>query len=309
MFFVISGLIIYHAHRCELGDPRNVPRYLKKRVARIYPFYWIVFLVLGGRKVFTGRLAIGDFLTNALLFSSSKPLVVAVSWTLAYEMIFYALFVAFFFRRSLGAAVFAAWFALLALNQLHPFVESLALGVINALFLLGLLTSLAVIAIRARVRREPPRLGRRRLAGRRHCCLPLHRPVLPLVARAQHELWFSLPLTLGFGAGSALLLAASASDRIEAFLERQKPLMLIGDASYSIYLVHFYFEKRTANAIRSLGWIPPGDIDGVTALLLLAALLIAAVAGGILVHKLIEKPVLTRSRQWLGLGEGVRQAP
>jgi len=306
LFFVISGLIIYHAHRHDLDDPKAAPRYLLKRFVRIYPFYWIVFLALGGRWVFTDRMGIGEFLTNALLFSSTKKLVVSVSWTLAYEMIFYGLFVAFLIKRNLGIAVFAAWFASIALNHHYHFAESIALDVINLLFLLGLLTAIAVSALRSRLES-----GRRdqiaivSLIAGAVTFLYTAWVCLSLPAR-DIGVWRSLPLTLGFGTGAALLLFASVSEKVEEFLKRQRLLLLIGDASYSIYLVHFYVQKRTGNAIRSLGWVPSGEITQTTALLLLAVTLLVSVGGGILIHKAIEKPVLARCRKWLGLGAGVR---
>ena len=309
LFFVISGLIIYHAHRRDLDDPRNTPRYLLKRLVRIYPFYWIVFMILGGRKVFTSRMGIGEFLSNALLFSSSKALVVSVSWTLAYEMIFYGLFVAFLVRRSLGAAVFAAWCVLLVLNHRYaffPFGECVALDLINLLFLFGLLSSVSVIALRRSLGpRSRDWIGFASLAAGTvvFACTAAYCLSLP---DRKVGVWYSLPLTLGFGTGSALLLFASVSGRIEGFLKRQRLLLLIGDASYSIYLVHFYFQKRAANALRSLGWIPSGEKSQATALVLLAAILVVSIGAGILIHKLIEKPVLARSRQWLGIGASVR---
>ncbi len=306
MFFVISGLIIYHAHRRDLGDASRAPRYLIKRLVRIYPFYWIAFLALGGRKVFSGRLAIGDFLTNALFFSASESLVIAVAWTLAYEMIFYGIFLAFFVKRALGIAVFATWFVLVALNHHHRFAGSIGLELLNVLFGLGLLTSVAVIALRRRWdARRRDQLGAAALVAGIVVFLgtACYCPAQP------HEgmgIWRSLPLTLGFGIGSALLLFASVSGRIEAFLERRRLMLLIGDASYSIYLLHFYFEKRTSNAIRSLGWVPEGETTQLTALVVLAAILVAAVAGGILVHKWIEKPLLIGLRKWLRVGQSVR---
>ncbi|MBK7954317.1 MAG: hypothetical protein IPK02_10360 [Candidatus Accumulibacter sp.] len=42
-------------------------------------------------------------------------------------------------------------------------------------------------------------------------------------------------------------------------LKRQRFLLLIGDASYSIYLLHFFFEKHTSNGIRSLNWGLAGE--------------------------------------------------
>ena len=174
------------------------------------------------------------------------------------------------------------------------------------LFLFGLLTALAVIAMRDRL--EPSlrdRIGVASLAagtvvfaGTAWYCLSLPDPNM--------FVWSSLPLTLGFGTGSALLLFASVSGSIEAFLKRRRLLLLIGDASYSIYLVHFYFQKRTSNAIHSLGWVPEGEKTQATALLLLAAVLVASVGCGILIHKLVEKPVLARSREWLRVGKSVR---
>lgn len=309
MFFVISGLIIYHAHRRDLDDFRKAPRYLLKRLVRIYPIYWIVFMLLGGRKVFWGRLGIGDFLSNALFFNAGKSPIVAVSWTLTYEVIFYGIFVAFLVRRSLGVAVFAAWFVLLVLNHhyaFYPFGECLALDQINVLFLFGLLTALAVIAMRDRL--EPSlrdRIGLSSLAAGTvvFACTAWYYLSLP---DPNMFVWSSLPLTLGFGTGSALLLFASVSGSIEAFLKRRWLLLLIGDASYSIYLVHLYFQKRTFNAIHSLGWVPEGEKTQATALLLLAAVLVVSVGCGILIHKLVEKPVLARSREWLRIGKSAR---
>ena len=308
LFFVISGLIIFHAHRRDLDHPRSAPRYLKKRFARIYPFYWAVFLVLGGRKVFTHRMEIGDFVTNALFFASSKPLVVAVSWTLAYEILFYALFLAFLVRRSAGVAVFAVWFTLVALNYHYHFADFVGLDLLNVLFGLGLLTSVAAIALRHRLdasRRD--RIGIAALVAGIVVFLCTARYCLSLPDRYVGVwIWESLPLTLGFGTGAALLLFAMVSDRIEGFLEQRRILLLIGDASYSIYLLHFYFQKRTSNAIRSLGWVPSGEKSQLTALLLLAAIMIVSVGCGILIHKWVEKPLLSRCRRWLGVGAGVR---
>ena len=309
LFFVLSGFIILTAHIRDIDTPARLGWYVKRRLIRIYPIYWIVFLLLGGRKVFWGRLGIGDFLSNALFFNSGKSPIVAVSWTLTYEVIFYGIFVAFLVRRSLGAWVFAAWFVLLVLNHhyaFYPFGECLALDLLNVLFLFGLLTALAVIAVRDRL--EPSlrdRIGLASLAAGTvvFACtgwyyLSLSDPNL--------FVWSSPPLTVGFGTGSALLLFASVSGSIEAFLKRRRLLLLIGDASYSIYLVHLYFQKRTFSAIRSLGWVPEGETTQATALLLLAAVLVVSVGCGILIHKLVEKPVLARSRAWLRIGKSGR---
>lgn len=305
LFFVISGLIIYYVHRTELGDVRSAPRYFGKRLVRIYPFYWIVLLALGGGKLFGDDTSLERILDNAFFFSPwGKTLIIAVAWTLAYELVFYVMFAAGFVHRALGVAVFAAWFALVALNHWLAFSTWFGFGTLNLLFLLGLLASVALAALRDReVRERRDRIGIASVAigalvfgVSAWYCLSLP---------DRNHIWEDTRLTLGFGVGSALLLLGSVSDAVEAFLARRRWLLLIGDASYSIYLTHIFFQKRTANMLRSLDWIPDAK-NQATALLLFALLMGISVGGGILVHKLIEKPVLKRSRRWLGLSTGAR---
>src|SRR4051812_27621380 len=43
-FFVLSGFIIFSAHRGDVSDPAALSRYLTKRFLRIFPSYWIIFV-------------------------------------------------------------------------------------------------------------------------------------------------------------------------------------------------------------------------------------------------------------------------
>src|SRR3954454_3990840 len=45
LFFVLSGFIIAHVHADDVGRPGAAGRYLWRRFARIYPFYWVVLAV------------------------------------------------------------------------------------------------------------------------------------------------------------------------------------------------------------------------------------------------------------------------
>ncbi|MBK7954318.1 MAG: hypothetical protein IPK02_10365 [Candidatus Accumulibacter sp.] len=42
---------------------------------------------------------------------------------------------------------------------------------------------------------------------------------------------------------------------------------------------------------------------------MLAVILLVAIGGGILVHKLVEKPLLAKCRRWLRIGEAGRLQP
>ena len=102
LFFVISGFIILTAHYRDGGQPGRIGYYLERRFIRIYPFYWLVLMVWGGWRVFTNKLGIHELGLNALLFEGNPSLIIPVSWTLRYEIIFYALFVSFILNRKLG---------------------------------------------------------------------------------------------------------------------------------------------------------------------------------------------------------------
>ncbi|SBT10139.1 putative acyltransferase [Candidatus Accumulibacter aalborgensis] len=307
MFFVISGLIIAHAHLDDVGNYRRVPAYFLKRLVRIYPLYWIVLIAVGVWQVLAKRLEIGEFLSNALFFISSKPLIIAVSWSLAYEMVFYGIFVAFIVNRKLGLGAFTAWFGLVALNYVYHFADTIGLQLPNLLFMLGLLTSAAGMALRNKLNQERrDRIGIASLVAGTVIFLSTAWWYVSL-GDAKVDVWDSLPLALGFGTGSALLLLGSVSAKLEGFWKRQRFLLLIGDASYSIYLVHFYFQKHAFKGVRSLNWGLAGEKTQTTALVLLTVIMLVSVGCGILIHKLVEKPVLAKCRQWLKIGRPARQ--
>lgn len=307
MFFVISGLIIAHAHRDDMDNYRRVPAYFLKRLVRIYPLYWIILIAVGAWQVLAKRMAIGEFLSNALFFSSSKPLIIAVSWSLAYEMVFYGIFIAFIVNRKLGLVAFTAWFGLVGLNYTYHFADTIVLQLPNLLFMLGLLTSATGTALRNKLNQE--RCDWIGIASLVAGTVIFACTAWWYVSLDDTKLyvWDSLPLALGFGTGSALLLLASVSAKLEGFWKRQRFLLLIGDASYSIYLVHFYFQKHAFKAVRSLNGGLTGEKTQTTALVLLTVIMVVSVGCGILIHKLVEKPVLARCRQWLKIGGAARQ--
>ena len=45
-FFVLSGFIMILVHRADIGVPARARRFLRKRLVRIVPFYWVVTLAL-----------------------------------------------------------------------------------------------------------------------------------------------------------------------------------------------------------------------------------------------------------------------
>jgi exopolysaccharide production protein ExoZ len=94
VFFVISGFIMAWTTKDAAGV-RDASLFARRRVSRIYSGYWPFFLIALGYFSFLG----GNYLANAQLVRSAllwpadlRNLLLPVSWTLIYEMVFYLLF-------------------------------------------------------------------------------------------------------------------------------------------------------------------------------------------------------------------------
>ncbi len=297
LFFAVSGFIILTAHARDVGRPARLGRYLARRIIRIYPFYWIVLMVWGGWRIFTGRLGLPELVSNALLFEGVPQLIIPVSWTLRYEIIFYALFTALILNRKLGVVVFAGWLGLQWVNR--PGVFHALADPMNLLFMCGLGAAALCLKLQRRSERLRNTVGGLALLlgaggfvatmavyGRLHLdpnAWPLHRPTI-----------------MAFGLSSALLLVASVSGAVNRLLGQWRWLALIGDASYSIYLVHAPFGKLAWNLLRPIKPIWQGEPRLWLANLLMAWVVLAMVVMGILLHRHVEAPLLAYLRGRLG---------
>ncbi len=111
-FFVLSGFIILYVHFNDINVPSRALRYGWRRVARIFPTYWLIFgfaLVLNV-AIQNDKAPIGGlWLVQQLSLWPGQEPWLGPAWTLRFELIFYAIFSLLLFKRGLGAAVLAAW--------------------------------------------------------------------------------------------------------------------------------------------------------------------------------------------------------
>lgn len=114
-FFVLSGFIIYYAHRRDLSLPITIPGYVRKRATRILPMLWLILIVWGALRIALagattrGTTSWSDLLLDMLLLPHAGPMVLGVTWTLQRELIFYFLFATALFNRRIGVIVLAGW--------------------------------------------------------------------------------------------------------------------------------------------------------------------------------------------------------
>jgi exopolysaccharide production protein ExoZ len=250
VFFVLSGFIIAYT-----TDPaRGVIHFLKRRVARIVPLYWfltsgVVLIALIAPSLLQSTEVTPETLWRSYLFlpyekdnGFTQPLLF-LGWTLCYEAYFYAIFAA-----SLIAGRFAPW---------------VACTVIFYIFLIGLLWPegsvlwrfytdpiiveflFGVLLHRLYLHWPAMREGSRPLAGG-----------LFAAGVAFYVLLFDSPDVFGKGVSATLIVAAFlclklSGGRILALL------VLLGDASYSLYLSHPYVLQLPIRTMgEDFGFIP-----------------------------------------------------
>lgn len=286
LFFVISGFTIFLAHHRDVGMPSRIGRYAWRRFARIYPIYWLlllVFLLATQLKVDYRALDIrpGNLLTafTLLPFVQDPELPLKVAWTLLFEVMFYALFAITMLHRGLARLLWPCWtIAIIATSLIGGRYALDPLNIYNIYFVLGGIAWWLM-----------PRMDRRWV-------LPLF--VLLLLTAIPPALVASplsnidrdnIALALLAPPVALLLLLCIALEKSGTRIFEARPLLLIGDASYSIYLVHSAFLSLAGAAqSRALVFIP-----GVVYFCLAG---VGAVVAGIAIHLWVERPLLAMLR-------------
>lgn len=278
LFFVISGFIIVSVHLADIGRPERLARYAYRRVTRIYPLYWILFLLVAPLYFLfpaAGEGFVrdpGHLLANFLLLPAPPRSIIGVAWTLILEMGFYVMFGLMIWNRRVGIALFALWASLVAANFIFQFAPNYVVGTYLSRHYLEFFAGMAVAMS---YRRTPYWLGLSLAAtiGWLFVLVPLASPGPKLEI-------------LGVGAGAAALILGLVSlDR--AGIAAPRWLAFLGNASYSIYLFHWVVGWVLGAALSKLHLYhaaPP--------VLVFAGLTTAMLLGGVVGYLLIERPTL-----------------
>ena len=297
-FFVISGFIMAYTTRNTFGCVGSSRNFALHRAIRVIPAYYVFTLVATGLIVsgvwLTGRqVGVMDVLCSLAFIpfhhgSVAMRPVLGQGWTLNYEMFFYALFaIALMFPRKVGLALVSAVLGGLFVASIvfggswvgrePASVAQFYMSPLLILFVVGI--AVGEIAIR-RQGRSAPWFGRHGVwlgvAGVAVCGLVFRQ----WVNAAQ----IALPARLGFWAVDvlAVLLCVLAADRQGEWGTRVGESL--GDASYSIYLVHFFALTIVAKFWEVVfHWRWPW--------LFMVVAPCAGVAAGLLAYRYIERPL------------------
>ena len=274
-----------------------------KRLWRIYPIYWVataLWLALLLASPTAGRAerdVVHVAMSFALLPERLDP-VLSVGWSLRHELLFYGLFGLLLWRRWLGVAVLSLWAAGIVWNMASLmtggpafFGEAgyLVFRGFNLEFFFGLAASALV---------------RRGVGGRPGPVLAMACGAALFVAAAVVEVGFGPwpieypPLRMSYAVGAALMLYGLAAFDRAGRWHVPDWAVAVGGASYSIYLVHVLVATLGAfglRLVRRVVWIPL-EVSFVV-------LLVAAVLGGMVLHRVAERPLLRWGGLWgRGLG-------
>ena len=298
LFFVLSGFVMAFVHRGDIGRPRRFGRYAYSRVSRIYPSVWIVTLlgiaiyVAGFNAGKTDKLSPGGIIASLLLLPQAGDAIVNVTWTLKYEMFFYALFGIVILAPRIGGTLLAAWLVAAAAGwgasgsggqaiafYLQPIVLEFGIGIGVA----------AIVARRLAGAAAPPAW---------HGVLLLAFGVTMFVAAALFEPYANtglplLPRFATYGLSGGFIVLGSCLLEMAVRPRLPPAALFLGAASYAIYLVHFSAITLFATLLAKSGHAARGNLAA-------GAVACCGIAGGIAFYLVVDRPVARRLGQMRG---------
>lgn len=290
-FFVLSGFIILFAHQHDIGQRDRLPSYAYRRLIRVYPIYLLytagyVSLVLagfGGAAVMPNSVE-GWLTAFTLIYFGGGESPLSVAWTLIHEIAFYAMFGLLVLHRRIGTCLFVAWILATLLHFKHPDYDArtpidVYFGLYNLNFLIGML-AFAIY----------------KHANTRWFYASLAAGVTLLITGWKLESGdlvpasvFLLVYALGFGG----LVAGAAGIEREGMHIPGRWLVAVGDASYTLYLLHLPILGLLLKIALKLSL---DDVVGRELLYILV--LVGTVVTSVVAYRLVEVTLLRSLRRW-----------
>lgn len=287
-FFILSGFIIFYAHRTDFGK-RRVGEFFIRRFRRIYLPYWAALVAILASYTLARKNIFHQFpldpassLKMIVLFPQ-WPHIIAPAWTLSYEIYFYLILGAalFFLSENLTfvLSIIYAIFLVVYNYAIHP---PTSLFIPTDYFTLSFLYGIIAAWIYSRIPRPSLKIS-----------IPLFAlsiiylaaawtiyEVFRLEANIYRPLIFGIPLTT--------LMLSSVWLEKSNLLRSNKLLCYLGDMSYSLYLLHSAIITFAAIGLRDIIKTKNAFLINSTVFPLLAAVIVLSW----LFHWYVERPLL-----------------
>lgn len=297
VFFVISGFTIAYVGTIPAGP------FVVRRLVRIVPFYWTAsvgtYLIarLAPGKVQSSSADVGHLLYSLFFVPHANAVgnldpILALGWSLNYEMYFYALFaIALLVSIRWAPIVCSGLLVLVTLAIRASGTDSRVLlfyaDPIVFEFVLG-------IGVHYLVRSDSvrdwlaarPRLGPLVLVGLM---------LVSVVMLPVQEVLFTSSRALRAGPWSLLLVASTILlERTFGRRVERRFVLLLGDASYVLYLTHPYVVYGIIRIV-----LVRFSMGTITTSFAIVGLLAVATAIAVAIHVWFERPVMAVLRRWL----------
>jgi peptidoglycan/LPS O-acetylase OafA/YrhL len=319
LFFVISGFIIAYTSEKYVTMPQPRRAFAAHRIARLVPLYWLCTALLLG--LFASKKALGfaegeifpsaHAIVSSLLFLPVDGVigdglafpVYNLGWTLNYEMFFYGLFA----LCLAGSTLWSASRVLVCLGVIvvagvvfNPSILPLAFWYQPIILEFGTGILIAIAMRQGVTLALPIRIGLIAIGAALIIALPFGQP--PDI-NGTYLNGFTRFYMLGLP--SAVIIAAAA---LGPDVERKPWLAIpieIGNASYSLYLVHPFVIFALSMAYRRISFMKSLPLPYLVVLVIGLAMLVAVIS-----YRRFERPSARLVAGWLTSKklDSVRQA-
>ncbi len=303
LFFVISGLIMMYIHASDTKGWASMRVYFLKRHIRIFPMVFAV-VTAGALGLYAAnQLGLGQhvmgwaqYFNSMLIYPMTEPPQPIVLWTLRNELIFYLVFGLFFVNRWVFWLGMAAWLISSFLlgerglvgewnetGALHNLQENIFFESFfwdfNYLFVMGIVGYYATQWLKDRV-----------TWSERHITWAYVIVYLAFAfASFRDDIFSPHNASTNYIIGVLTMLLMFFSVGVRFHKSIHSTLLYMGDASYSIYLVHMVVIAFAAPVI---GPFAPSTWS------LFFAFMVLGTVGGLAAYEFFEKPALKYLRRF-----------
>jgi len=301
IFFVISGFIMFYTNK---NFDKSTAKFMINRVFRIVPLYWVAtlliaaFYLIGFRPNGLMYLDLQILLKSLFFIPAEFPgnrhdLVLSLGWTLMFELFFYASFAATFVFKSLerSFAILCAAFAALILSRYIAPSPIYLVEFFRWPILVEFLYGAALAVIFLREGGHP--LMRNVSLGALLLATGFLLPVLVTAIDGEASVALAGLRFVVLGLPAFAMVAGAVILENAGLRIQNRAVLLLGAASYALYLFHPPLVQGTIKIIAIVLKNP----TALNATLATAVALGVALIGAVVVHLVLERPILAASHR------------
>jgi exopolysaccharide production protein ExoZ len=306
IFFVLSGFIITFTSIKNAGDPSKLLPFLKRRAVRIFPTYWIIItgflalqLMLPGFYRTHFDFSFSNLMSTYLLFFG-HIMVNGVSWSLSYELFFYVLFSLFFLFSDRKWPYFFFIIYCLVLIALplagYHFEKSnnwltVVASPMNIEFFMGVIAALIIPHVPFKFSTALIILGSILFIT----CGILYNQRLWILFEPLYR-------SFTFGLASFFIITGIVRYEISRKINVHNVLLLLGEASYSLYLLHLPIIVAGLKVFSLL------NIKGTVSIHIAMFALVAAICLlSVYFYRWVEKPLINKLNAFFSEKPGLKK--